>query len=81
MTKLKDYCAAISHATGVPIPGSNYPAGGRRSHAFRTGTGVHAAAVIKASSGATGRQACRRRLLPEFRRMNSDSNKRSRSGL
>jgi isopropylmalate/homocitrate/citramalate synthase len=45
MTRLKDYCAAISRATGVPIPG-NYPVAGE--DAFRTGTGVHAAAVIKA---------------------------------
>lgn len=45
MTRLKDYCAAISRATEVPIP-SNYPVVGE--DAFRTGTGVHAAAVIKA---------------------------------
>ena len=45
MTRLKDYCAAISRATNVPIP-SNYPVVG--ADAFRTGTGVHAAAVIKA---------------------------------
>jgi 2-isopropylmalate synthase len=35
----------VSRATGVPIP-SNYPVVGE--DAFRTGTGVHAAAVIKA---------------------------------
>jgi 2-isopropylmalate synthase len=35
----------VSAATGVAIP-PNYPAVGR--DAFRTGTGVHAAAVIKA---------------------------------
>ena len=45
LTKLKDYCQAVSRATGVPIP-PNYPAVGE--DAFRTATGVHAAAVIKA---------------------------------
>ena len=45
LTKLKDYCEAVSRATGVPIP-KNYPVVGE--DAFRTGTGVHAAAVIKA---------------------------------
>lgn len=45
LTKLKDYCAAVSRATGVPIP-ANYPVVGE--DAFRTATGVHAAAVIKA---------------------------------
>lgn len=45
LTKLKDYCAAVSGATGVPIP-PNYPVMG--GDAFRTATGVHAAAVIKA---------------------------------
>ena len=45
LTKLKDYCEAVSKATGVPIP-KNYPVVG--DDAFRTGTGVHAAAVIKA---------------------------------
>jgi 2-isopropylmalate synthase len=35
----------VSEATGVPIP-ANYPVVGR--DAFRTATGVHAAAVIKA---------------------------------
>jgi len=45
LTKLKDYCDAVSKATGVPIP-KNYPVVG--DDAFRTGTGVHAAAVIKA---------------------------------
>ena len=37
--------SSSSRATGVPIP-PNYPVVGR--DAFRTGTGVHAAAVIKA---------------------------------
>ena len=45
LTRLKDYCLAISRATGVPIP-KNYPVVG--DDAFRTATGVHAAAVIKA---------------------------------
>ena len=45
LTRLKDYCAAVSRATGVPIP-KNYPVLG--DDAFRTATGVHAAAVIKA---------------------------------
>ena len=45
LTKLKDYCEAVARATGVPIP-KNYPVVG--DDAFRTGTGVHAAAVIKA---------------------------------
>jgi 2-isopropylmalate synthase len=42
---LVEYCTAVSEATGVPIP-DNYPIVGR--DAFRTATGVHAAAVIKA---------------------------------
>ncbi|HXE91033.1 MAG TPA: LeuA family protein [Terriglobales bacterium] len=45
LRRLKDYCEAVSRATGVPIP-RNYPVVG--SDAFRTATGVHAAAVIKA---------------------------------
>jgi len=45
LTKLKEYCQAISRATGVPIP-RNYPVVG--DDAFRTATGVHAAAIIKA---------------------------------
>ncbi len=45
LTKLKEYCEAVSQATGVPIP-RNYPVVG--DDAFRTATGVHAAAVIKA---------------------------------
>lgn len=42
---LGEYCALASEACGVPIP-ANYPVMGR--DAFRTATGVHAAAVIKA---------------------------------
>jgi len=45
LTKLKEYCEEISKATGVVIP-SNYPVVG--SDAFRTATGVHASALIKA---------------------------------
>ena len=45
LTQLKQYCQAVSRATGVPIP-ANYPVVGE--DAFRTATGVHAAAVIKA---------------------------------
>jgi len=43
--KLNEYCRAVSEACGVPIP-DNYPVIGR--DAFRTATGVHAAAVVKA---------------------------------
>src|SRR5438876_7939905 len=43
--RLQDYCTVVSEAVGVPIP-PNYPVVG--SDAFRTATGVHAAAVIKA---------------------------------
>jgi 2-isopropylmalate synthase len=45
LAALVEYCEAVSRATGVPIP-PNYPVVGR--DAFRTATGVHAAAVIKA---------------------------------
>jgi 2-isopropylmalate synthase len=45
LTKLKEYCQTVSRATGVPIP-ANYPVVG--DDAFRTATGVHAAAIIKA---------------------------------
>ncbi len=45
LTGLGEYCRLISEGCGVPIP-SNYPVVGR--DAFETGTGVHAAAVIKA---------------------------------
>jgi 2-isopropylmalate synthase len=45
LTRLKEYCQAVSKATGVSIP-PNYPVVGE--DAFRTATGVHAAAVIKA---------------------------------
>jgi 2-isopropylmalate synthase len=45
LTNLGKYCQAVSENTGVPIP-LNYPVFG--GDAFRTATGVHAAAVIKA---------------------------------
>jgi 2-isopropylmalate synthase len=45
LSNLTRYCETVSDATGVPIPIS-YPIVGR--DAFRTATGVHAAAVIKA---------------------------------
>jgi isopropylmalate/homocitrate/citramalate synthase len=45
LTLLLDYCRTVAEAVGVPIP-PNYPVVG--ADAFRTATGVHAAAVIKA---------------------------------
>jgi isopropylmalate/homocitrate/citramalate synthase len=45
LSALCEYCETVSAATRVPIP-PNYPIVGR--DAFRTATGVHAAAVIKA---------------------------------
>ena len=45
LSNLMRYCEAVSEATGIPIP-ITYPVVGR--DAFRTATGVHAAAVIKA---------------------------------
>ncbi len=45
LTRLGEYCTLASEACGVPVP-ANYPVLGR--DAFRTATGVHAAAVIKA---------------------------------
>jgi isopropylmalate/homocitrate/citramalate synthase len=45
LARLPDYVQAVSQATGVPISAS-YPCFGE--DAFRTGTGVHAAAIIKA---------------------------------
>jgi 2-isopropylmalate synthase len=46
LSPLPEYCRLIAEATGVPLP-ANYPVVGE--DAFRTGTGVHAAAVIKAA--------------------------------
>lgn len=45
LTNLVPWCNKVSEAVGVPIPGQ-YPLVG--DDAFRTATGVHAAAVIKA---------------------------------
>ncbi|MGH9693567.1 MAG: 2-isopropylmalate synthase, partial [Bryobacteraceae bacterium] len=45
LTRLKEYCEKVAAATGVAIP-RNYPVFG--GDAYRTATGVHAAAVIKA---------------------------------
>jgi isopropylmalate/homocitrate/citramalate synthase len=45
LRSLREYCEVVSAAVGVPIP-PNYPVVGE--DAFRTATGVHAAAVIKA---------------------------------
>lgn len=45
LTRLSEYCQKASKLFGVPIP-DNYPAMGK--DAFRTATGVHAAAIIKA---------------------------------
>jgi 2-isopropylmalate synthase len=45
LTPLGEYVALVAEHCGIAIP-PNYPAMG--SDAFRTGTGVHAAAVIKA---------------------------------
>jgi isopropylmalate/homocitrate/citramalate synthase len=44
LSRLGEYCSLASKACGWPIP-HNYPVFGR--DAFRTATGVHAAAVIK----------------------------------
>jgi 2-isopropylmalate synthase len=45
LTKLLEYCQAVARAVKWDIP-INYPLVGR--DAFRTATGVHAAAIIKA---------------------------------
>jgi len=45
LTKLLEYCQVTADAVGWDIP-INYPLAGR--DAFRTATGVHAAAIIKA---------------------------------
>jgi 2-isopropylmalate synthase len=45
LSRLPDYVQMVSTATGVPLP-INMPIVGR--DAFRTATGVHASAVIKA---------------------------------
>ena len=45
LRKLGEYCQLAADAVGIPLP-INYPVFGK--DAFETGTGVHAAAVIKA---------------------------------
>jgi 2-isopropylmalate synthase len=45
LSRLQEYCRFVADRTGVPLP-DNYPVIGK--DAFRTGTGVHAAAIIKA---------------------------------
>ena len=45
LSRLSEYCRVVSEACGVPIP-YNYPIVGDDS--FRTSTGVHAAAIVKA---------------------------------
>jgi isopropylmalate/homocitrate/citramalate synthase len=45
LSPLGEYCERVSRATGVEIP-PGYPVFG--ADAFRTGTGVHAAAIMKA---------------------------------
>src|ERR1019366_1677180 len=45
LSKLKEFCETVARATHTTIP-ANYPVVGR--DAFRTATGVHAAALMKA---------------------------------
>lgn len=45
VSQLRAYCTLAAETIGVPLP-TNYPVMGE--DAFRTGTGVHAAAIIKA---------------------------------
>jgi 2-isopropylmalate synthase len=45
LSRLPEYCRFVSEATGVPLA-HDYPVFGQ--DAFRTGTGVHAAAIVKA---------------------------------
>lgn len=47
LSRLAEYCELVSRECGVPIP-SNYPVLG--ADAFRTATGVHAAAIVKAEA-------------------------------
>jgi 2-isopropylmalate synthase len=46
VSALREYCRLAAETVGVPLP-ANYPVMG--TDAFRTGTGVHAAAIIKAT--------------------------------
>jgi 2-isopropylmalate synthase len=45
LSGLAEYCRLVADTTGVPLP-DNYPVVGR--DAFRTATGVHASAILKA---------------------------------
>ena len=45
LRRLPEYCRLVAESTGVPFP-DNWPVVGL--DAFRTGTGVHAAAILKA---------------------------------
>ncbi len=45
VSRLREYCEVVAESMGVPLP-ANYPVMG--ADAFRTATGVHAAAIIKA---------------------------------
>lgn len=47
VSRLREYCELAAETIGVPLP-ANYPVIG--PDAFRTGTGVHAAAIIKAKA-------------------------------
>ena len=47
LTRLPEYCSTAAEACQVPVA-SSYPVVGR--DAFRTGTGVHAAAIVKAAA-------------------------------
>ncbi len=47
LTRLPEYCSTAADACQVPLT-SSYPVVGR--DAFRTGTGVHAAAIVKAAA-------------------------------
>jgi 2-isopropylmalate synthase len=47
VSRLREYCQLAAEAIGAPLP-PNYPVIG--ADAFRTGTGVHAAAIIKAKN-------------------------------
>lgn len=47
LTRLAEYCELVARECGVPLP-PNYPVLG--ADAFRTATGVHAAAIVKAEA-------------------------------
>jgi 2-isopropylmalate synthase len=56
VSSLREYCELAADTIGVPLP-ANYPVIG--ADAFRTGTGVHAAAIIKPRSSRLGARAIR----------------------